>query len=79
VDNCQKAAVAHLPTASTTTATIQKRIFKNRRMLYLMKGHFRVLTNPSTLVVEFSNGDKVEASFDTKTRVKEFLEFVTNQ
>ncbi len=41
--------VAHLPTASTTTATIQKRIFKNRRMLYLMKGHFRVLTNPSTL------------------------------
>lgn len=29
--------------------------------------------------VEFSNGDKVDASLDSKQRVKEFLEFVSRQ
>ena len=29
--------------------------------------------------VEFSNGDRVEAFFEAKTKVKEFLAFVSNQ
>ena len=44
-------------------------------MIYEGSGDFRRYE----VRVEFSNGDRVEASFDTKTRVKEFLEFVTSQ
>ena len=29
--------------------------------------------------VEFSNGDKIQASFDSDARVREFLEFVSKQ
>lgn len=49
--------------------------FLDIHMIYEGSGEFRKYE----VRVEFSNGDKVEASFDTKTRVKEFLEFVTNQ
>lgn len=49
--------------------------FLDSHMIYEGSGDFRKYE----VRVEFSNGDRVEASFDTKTRVKEFLEFVTNQ
>lgn len=49
--------------------------FLDSHMIYEGSGDFRKYE----VRVEFSNGDKVEASFDTKSRVKGFLEFVTNQ
>ena len=49
--------------------------FLDSHMIYEGSGEFRKYE----VRVEFSNDDKVEASFDTKTRVKEFLEFVTKQ
>ena len=68
MDNCKKAAVDHFPTASTT-ATIQMRIFKNRRMLYLMNGRFRVLTNPSTIVaVDVAVPDTLEGAMNGPTQ-----------
>jgi hypothetical protein len=49
--------------------------FLDTHMIYEGSGEFRKYE----VRVEFSNGDKVEASFDTKARVNGFLEFVTNQ
>ena len=49
--------------------------FLDAHMIYEGSGVFRKYE----VRVEFSNGDKVEASFDAKTRVKDFLEFVTKQ
>lgn len=49
--------------------------FLDSHMIYEGSGDFRKYE----VRVEFSNGDRVEASFDTKTRVKTFLEFVTSQ
>jgi len=48
--------------------------FLDGHMIYEGSGDFRKYE----VRVEFSNGDRVEASFDTKTRVKTFLEFVTS-
>lgn len=57
-------------------ATIEEALrFLSVHTIYEGSGAFRKYE----VRVEFSNGDRVEASFDTKTRVQEFLEFVINQ
>lgn len=57
-------------------ATMEEALrFLETHMIYEGSGAFRKYE----VRVEFSNGDKAEASFDTKTRVKEFLEFVISQ
>lgn len=57
-------------------ATIEEALrFLDAHMIYEGSGVFRKYE----VRVEFSNGDRVEASFDTKTRVRDFLEFVIRQ
>lgn len=57
-------------------ATLQDAIrFLDRHMIYEGSGEFRKYE----LRVEFSNGDKVEAFFEAKDKVKEFLDFVARQ
>jgi hypothetical protein len=59
-----------------TFSTLEEALrFLDGHMIYEGSGDFRKYE----VRVEFSNGDKVEASFDTKTRVRDFLEFVTRQ
>lgn len=49
--------------------------FLDSHMIYEGSGTFRRYE----ILVSFSNGDKVEASFEAKSRVKSFLEFVVHQ
>ena len=49
--------------------------FLDQHRIYEGSGEFRKYE----VDVEFSNGDKVDASLDSKQRVKEFLEFVSRQ
>lgn len=49
--------------------------FLDGHMIYEGSGDFRKYE----IRVEFSNGDKVEASIEAKSKVKEFLEFVSKQ
>jgi len=49
--------------------------FLDGHMIYEDSGEFRKYE----IRVEFSNGDKVEASIESKNKVKEFLEFVARQ
>ena len=49
--------------------------FLDQHRVYEGSGEFRKYE----VHVEFSNGDKVDASLDSKQRVKEFLEFVSRQ
>lgn len=57
-------------------ATIEDAIrFLNQHQIYEGSGEFRKYE----IQVEFSNGDKVQASLEAKERVKDFLEFVSRQ
>jgi len=57
-------------------ATIESALkFLNAHRIYEGSGEFRKYE----IHVEFSNGDKVEALIEAKTKVKEFLEFVQRQ
>jgi len=49
--------------------------FLDNHMIYEGSGEFRKYE----IRVEFSNGDKIEASIETKDKVKEFLNFVAKQ
>jgi len=49
--------------------------FLDQHQIYEGSGEFRKYE----VQVEFSNGDKVQASFESKARVREFLEFVERQ
>lgn len=57
---------------ATIEATLQ---FLDAHMIYEGSGEFRRYE----IRVEFSNGDKVDASIESKNKVKEFLEFVARQ
>jgi hypothetical protein len=57
-------------------ATIEDAIrFLNQHQIYEGSGEFRKYE----IQVEFSNGDKVQASLEAKERVKDFLDFVSRQ
>ncbi len=57
-------------------ATIEDALhFLDGHMIYEGSGEFRKYE----IRVDFSNGDKVEASFESKDKVKEFLDFVARQ
>ncbi|MBI2910389.1 MAG: DNA methylase [Chloroflexi bacterium] len=57
-------------------ATIEDAIrFLDQHRIYEGSGDFRKFE----VQVEFSNGDKVQAFFDSKQRVREFLDFVSKQ
>jgi hypothetical protein len=49
--------------------------FLDRHLIYEGSGEFRKYE----IHVEFSNGDKVDASIEAKEKVKEFLVFVAGQ
>ncbi len=49
--------------------------FLDQHRIYEGSGEFRKYE----VQVEFSNGDRVQASFDSKGRVREFLNFVSAQ
>ncbi len=49
--------------------------FLDRHAIYEGSGEFRKYE----ILVEFSNGDRVDAFFNTKRKVREFLSFVSTQ
>lgn len=49
--------------------------FLNTHPIYEGSGHFRKYE----ILVEFSNGDKIDASFSIKEKARQFLEFVATQ
>lgn len=59
---------------SNAFSTVQAALlFLDSHMIYEGSGEFRKYE----VRVEYSNGEKVEASFNTKARVKDFLELIT--
>jgi hypothetical protein len=57
-------------------ATIEDAVrFLDQHLIYEGSGEFRKYE----IRVDFSNGDKVEASIEAKDKVKEFLDFVARQ
>ncbi|HLO14148.1 MAG TPA: hypothetical protein VK206_04925 [Anaerolineales bacterium] len=57
-------------------STIEEALkFLDAHAIYEGSGEFRKYE----ILVEFSNGDKVDAFFNTKQKVREFLSFVSTQ
>jgi hypothetical protein len=61
--------------ANEFTSIVDALEFLDRHAIYEGSGEFRKYE----ILVEFSNGDKVDAFFNTKQKVREFLSFVSTQ
>lgn len=74
--NITKVIVIPLYGRGNEFSTIEEAIsFLDRHSIYEGSGEFRKYE----IHIEFSNGDRVDASFESPNKVKEFLEFVASQ